>query len=144
MRVAHDGTCEQERIAPDDPFGHRRTLNDIETSERRSIGAFQCLISGFGFKNSRKWLGRTWLGPFVARGIAMMLTLLFWLSIANAQEIMFAAQPDRTEMTTDETLKLTVSIFGRDVERSSEPELPPLPDFRMDTVFRKVPTRGRI
>ena len=71
----------------------------------------------------------------VAAGIAVF-SLLLGLATASAQEIIFAAQPDRTEITSDESLKLTVSVFGREVDLASEPQLPPMPDFRMDTLFR--------
>lgn len=67
---------------------------------------------------------------------ALLLGLLIWPMPADAQEIVFSAQPDRTQMTSDENLKLTVSVFGHDLDLASEPELPPLPDFRLDTLFR--------
>jgi hypothetical protein len=67
--------------------------------------------------------------------IVGLLLFLSFVPIARAQDINFEASVDRTEVSTDEQITLTVSVSGN-VKSIPEPELPPLNDFSVYSAGR--------
>jgi hypothetical protein len=70
--------------------------------------------------------------------LGLLVGLLLFLSfvpLARAQDINFEASVDRTEVSTDEQITLTVSVSGN-VKSIPEPELPPLNDFSVYSAGR--------
>jgi uncharacterized protein (DUF58 family) len=67
--------------------------------------------------------------------IVGLLLFLSFVPIAQAQDINFEASVDRTEVSTDEQITLTVSVSGN-VKSIPEPELPPLNDFSVYSAGR--------
>jgi uncharacterized protein (DUF58 family) len=67
--------------------------------------------------------------------IVGLLLFLSFVPMAQAQDINFEASVDRTEVSIDEQITLTVSVSGN-VKSIPEPELPPLNDFSVYSAGR--------
>lgn len=61
----------------------------------------------------------------------IFLLLIIGLKGVQGGELSFIASVDKTELTIDEQLTLTVTVSGKDVGSVSEPETPPLDGFQV-------------
>ncbi|NIQ00419.1 MAG: hypothetical protein GWM98_08280, partial [Nitrospinaceae bacterium] len=69
---------------------------------------------------------------FLGTGILGGVFLLSSLAIAWGNDISLSATVDKTELTLEDSLRLSLTIEG--VQNAPRPELPPLPHFRTASV----------